>query len=255
MTRVELIYDLDCPNVRQTRKALLQAFAEAEIPASWTEWDRKSPESPPYVRQYGSPTVLVNNRDVTGRPPAESGDSCRIYGQGANALSGVPPVGSIVTALRNAAGSAEAAPNNKALRWRQALSSLPGIGTALLPIGGCPACWPVYSGVLGALGLTFLLNATYLLWISSALMGVALLALAYRAQARRSYGPLVLGGASVGLILFFKFSRPFDLLVYTGLGGLVIASVWNAWPEKGASVGACPHCSGAEPTGQTTNTP
>lgn len=67
--RVELVYDSDCPNIGQTRAALLQAFAQAGISASWVEWDQKAPESPAYVREYGSPTILVNGKDVADLLP------------------------------------------------------------------------------------------------------------------------------------------------------------------------------------------
>ena len=60
MPRVELIYDIECPNVQNTRKALLRGFAQAGLQPAWMEWDRKSPDSPSYVRSYGSPTVLVD---------------------------------------------------------------------------------------------------------------------------------------------------------------------------------------------------
>jgi len=36
---------------------------------------------------------------------------------------------------------------------KRILTSLPGIGAALLPNATCPACWPVYAGILSSLGL------------------------------------------------------------------------------------------------------
>jgi len=240
--QVEFIYDLDCPNVQQAREVLLRAFADLGTTPRWTEWDRASPESPPYARQYGSPTILVNGRDVTGTEPLEEANCCRVYSHGPVGLRVVPPVSNIVAALRDNDPSAPEAPSRRpAGRWHS-LTALPGVGAALLPVGGCPACWPVYSAVLGALGLTFLLDSAYVLWITFALLFVALLALAFRAKARRSYGPVVLGAASVGIILLFKFAWIIDPLVYVGLSGLVIASFWNAWPRKPEGAGACPAC-------------
>ena len=101
MLRVELIYDTDCPNIRHAREALLRGFSEAGLRPSWTEWDRKSPDSPAYARRYGSPTVLVNGRDVTGVQPTEHSDSCRIYDHGPGDLRGAPPVNAIASALGN----------------------------------------------------------------------------------------------------------------------------------------------------------
>ncbi|MGQ0658414.1 MAG: hypothetical protein ACT4NU_10030 [Chromatiales bacterium] len=73
MLQVELIYDTDCPNVQRTRKAILEGFIEAGLQPSWKEWDRKSPDSPAYVLGYGSPTILVNGRDVAGVAPGNGG--------------------------------------------------------------------------------------------------------------------------------------------------------------------------------------
>ena len=56
MATIELIYDVDCPNVKATREHLLQAFAEVEYTSQWQEWDRASLHSPDYVRHFGSPT-------------------------------------------------------------------------------------------------------------------------------------------------------------------------------------------------------
>jgi len=101
MARVELVYDADCPNVRDARGALLMAFVEARLPPSWTEWDRKSPECPAYARRYGSPAVLVEGSDVAGARPVEGSDCCRLYDHGPAGLRGVPPVKLIAAALGN----------------------------------------------------------------------------------------------------------------------------------------------------------
>jgi mercuric ion transport protein len=77
--RVELIYDADCPNVAQTRANLLQAFAAARLEAKWTEWERSSPSSPAYAAGFGSPTLLVDGRDIAGENPGERTPSCRVY--------------------------------------------------------------------------------------------------------------------------------------------------------------------------------
>ncbi|MDP3937447.1 MAG: hypothetical protein Q8R92_04840 [Deltaproteobacteria bacterium] len=246
MPRVELIYDPDCPNRREARKALLEAFEEAGVRPSWTEWDRQSAESPPHVRRYGSPTILVDGRDIAGGEPMDGSESCRIYDHGSGALRGVPPVSRIAAALSNSrppasARRAEGGPH----RWRIA-ASLPGVGAALLPIGACPACWPVYGGVLGSLGLGFLLQSSYLLPVSVALLGFALFALAFRAGSRRGYGPFALGIASITLILVFKFGYVLDAPVYAGLAGLVAASAWNGWPTGKKEARSCSKCAPVE---------
>ncbi len=252
MPRVELIYDMDCPNAERAREALLRGFSEAGLPPSWTEWDRKSPGIPAYVRQYGSPTILVDGRDVTGAGPNEGHDSCRIYDHHAEGLKGVPPVHSIVSAFGKGV-FASARPAEGGRGWRHFLAFVPGVGAAFLPVGTCPACWPAYAGVLGSLGLGFLLNSTFLLPVTMGFLGLALFALAFRARTRRGYGPLMLGMASVGLILTFKFAYASAPFVYAGLLGLVAASVWNAWPKRAGQIGSCPKCAQQQQPIETTN--
>ncbi len=240
--QVELIYDLDCPNVREARETLLRAFTELNITARWTEWSRSSSESPAYVRQYGSPTVLVNGQDVAGAKPSGAADCCRVYPDDSAGLRGVPPVSRIVAALRRAGPSTLEGGSGRPWRLRYSLTTLPGVGAALLPVGGCPACWPVYSAALASLGLTFLLDPAYLLWITLAFLCAALLVLTFRAKAKKIYGPLVLGAASAALILLFKFVWMIAPIFYAGLFGLAGASLWDAWVARKNRVSECPAC-------------
>jgi hypothetical protein len=64
----------------------------------WTEWVSDDPSLPEYARGHGSPTVLVDERDVAAE--GTSGRSCRLYDQGDGTLQGVPPVAAIISALR-----------------------------------------------------------------------------------------------------------------------------------------------------------
>lgn len=243
MPRVELIYDSDCPNLPAAREALRRAFAEAGLRPEWTEWDRRSPASPPHTARYGSPTILVGGTDVGGESLAGGADTCRLYDHGAAGLRGVPPVALIVNALRSASAPPAGRRRNRRGWWRS-LAALPGTGAALLPVGLCPACWPAYAGLLGSLGLGFVLETAYLLRVTAVLLGLALLALGVRARARRGYRPLALGALSAAGILVFKFAYPSAPLVYAGLAGLVAASIWNAWPRPPKIAAPCPRCVG-----------
>jgi hypothetical protein len=98
--RAELVYDRDCPNVDAARAVLHCAFAELGVTPAWVEWDRGDRDSPSYVREYGSPTILVNGQDVFGAEPHADADCCRLYISDEGGLRGVPPVAQIVAALR-----------------------------------------------------------------------------------------------------------------------------------------------------------
>jgi hypothetical protein len=88
--RVELIYDMDCPNVAETRLNLRRALAAARVEAKCTEWERSSPSSPAYTASFGSPTVLVEGRDVAGENPTQDISCCRLYASAEGRRSGAP---------------------------------------------------------------------------------------------------------------------------------------------------------------------
>ncbi len=116
--------------------------------------------------------------------------------------------------------------------WKQGLASLPAIGLSALPKLACPVCWPAYAGLLSSLGLGFLLSAAYLFPLTIAFLILALAALAFRAKSRRGFGPLLIGlVASIGILLG-KFVWESHATIYGGVGMLVVASLWNAWPRR-----------------------
>jgi hypothetical protein len=78
MSTVDLVYDVDCPNVAAARVNLLQAFALLGRSPKWSEHRIGDPGAPERVRGYGSPTVLVDGRDVEGVEPAAE-VCCRVY--------------------------------------------------------------------------------------------------------------------------------------------------------------------------------
>lgn len=94
-TDVELVYFTGCPNVEAARHAIRGALALEQLPLVWGEWDQHDPATPSRVRRYGSPTVLVGGRDVTG---AAKGDAaaCR--------ADGIPAAETIRAAVRTATG-------------------------------------------------------------------------------------------------------------------------------------------------------
>lgn len=245
MKRVELIYDADCPNVHLARKALLEGFSLANLTPSWTEWDRDLPGSPLYARDYGSPTILVDGRDVAGARPGKGEACCRLYGVGPEAFAGAPAAGVVAEALRRSDGPSASA-TRPVLGLRSSLATVPGIAFAFLPNLACPACWPAYSGLLGSLGLGFLVDTAYLFPLTMVFLLVAVGSLAFRAQRRRGYGPFVGGLAAAVVLLAGKFALESDVVMYSGIGLLVAASLWNAWPAKMNVPGSCPACDEVE---------
>ncbi|MBC8325667.1 MAG: MerC domain-containing protein [Verrucomicrobia subdivision 3 bacterium] len=229
--KVELVYDLDCPNVALARRRLLEGFARAGASPHWQEWNRNASDCPPQARCFGSPAILVNGKDVEGSGELSDADCCRLY------IDGAPGPEQVSLALNTAAG------NGNAGGWRKGLLTLPGIGFAFLPKLACPLCWPAYTGFLSSLGLGFLAETVYLLPLTLIFLSIALGALAFRARQRRGYAPFALGFAAAAVMVFGKFQFESDPALYAGIVLLIAASLWNAWPSHTTpSEPACPDC-------------
>ncbi len=93
--KVELIYFDGCPNAEQAHSNLKKAIENTGCGCRITEWKSGDEKAPDYVRQYGSPTILIDEKDIAGGPGnCCASDSCRIY------EGGVPSVEAIQMALR-----------------------------------------------------------------------------------------------------------------------------------------------------------
>lgn len=128
--------------------------------------------------------------------------------------------------------------------WKQSLLALPGVGVSILPKLTCPACWPAYAGLMSSVGLGFLISTVYLLPLTVVFLVLAFAALVFRANKRRGYGPFLLGLLGGSAVLLGKFALESNPIVYSGLGLLVIASLWNAWPlaDMPREAATCPNC-------------
>ncbi|MCL7419697.1 MAG: MerC family mercury resistance protein [Methylobacter sp.] len=124
--------------------------------------------------------------------------------------------------------------------YMKLLSALPAIGIAVLPKLTCAACWPIYSGLLGSLGLGFVNYTPYLLPLTVFFLALSLASLAYRARSRRGYRPFFLGLPAAAMVIVGKFVFASDIALYSGAALLVGASFWHSWPKS--SGGSCPVC-------------
>lgn len=229
MSKVELIYDADCPNIEEARKQLRDALGVVGAAPQWQEWDRNDPSSPPHARQFGSPTILVDGKDVARGRPSNGADYCRIYRDETGVMQGIPSSKTIVSALQ---GSINSANTKSSAGWRAWVAVVPAVGVSLLPNLACPACWPAYAGLLSAVGLGFLTDTAYLLPLTVVFLVIAVGALGFRANQRRGYAPFVLGVAAAMSVVIGKFAFDFEIAMYGGIGLLVAASFWNSWPRR-----------------------
>lgn len=132
---------------------------------------------------------------------------------------------------------------------RRIITALPGIGATLLPNATCPACWPIYAGILSSLGLGFLMTGPYFYLFIGILLSISLFSLAYKAKTRRGYLPFWTGLSSATIIIAGKYYTLSDYVFYSGAFLLIIASIWNNIPiknsnssDKNESIVTCPNC-------------
>ena len=94
MLNIEFIYDNDCPNVKDAKKNLLKAINLTKTKHQVMDWERQSASSPEYVKNYGSPTILINKKDLLEMPENQKSSCCRLYGD-----KGAPSVELIHSAI------------------------------------------------------------------------------------------------------------------------------------------------------------
>lgn len=116
--------------------------------------------------------------------------------------------------------------------WRSWLATLPALGVALLPRVTWPCKLPAYTALISSMGLTFLADTAYLFPLTLCFLAVSVEALGFRAERRRGYGPFALGILASVLLLVGKFAIDSPLIAYIGIGLLLAASGWNAWPRR-----------------------
>ena len=76
-------------------------MAAADVTGRIEEIDTSAPDTAAPLRDWGSPTILLNGEDVGGeKEPA--GRSCRLYRDEAGRVQGAPPEALLTTALQRA---------------------------------------------------------------------------------------------------------------------------------------------------------
>jgi len=99
--KVQLITFAGCPNADSARELLRRTLLRAGLEATFEEIDSLSPLAPEHLREWGSPTILIDGVDVGGeQKPA--GRSCRFYRDAAGGLQGSPPEPVLLRAIQAA---------------------------------------------------------------------------------------------------------------------------------------------------------
>lgn len=101
---------------------------------------------------------------------------------------------------------------------------------ALVP--KCPLCWSVYASLLSTFGIVSFPYYDWLLPVMMAFLGINLFALGMMAKSKKIYGPFILSGAGVGIILIGKLWIDSSPIAYAGVTLVVASSLWNILTRK-----------------------
>lgn len=231
--RVEFIFDKDCPNVEATRSNLKKAFIRLSIKPNWQEWDRASGDSPPYVKSYGSPTILINGNDILEGETKSGANSCRIYRDSKGVIVGVPTeeliTRSLKNALRSSSHSGGPRPVSRVGRLLSPLAAFPAAFSALIPSVLCPACLPAYLSFLSTLGVGIFITTKILFIVTLLFLGFALTSFGFHAVKLKYYFPFCIGIIGSVLILLGKFVLLSSPVMIVGIIFLVGSSIWDTW--------------------------
>ena len=117
---------------------------------------------------------------------------------------------------------------------------IPAAGLAALP--ACPACYPLYAGILSSLGLTALIDPAVQTALTGFFLVVVVVVLALHARRRHAYAPLGVGLAGSVVVVAGKFVLGWNPITYAGVALLMGASAWNLWSIKARRGGQCEGC-------------
>ena len=93
---IQFLYFDGCPLAPRARDNLVQAISSLPFPSaiSFEEINLMAGKTSLEFKRWGSPTILLNGRDITGAPPGDS-CTCRIYASD----GGVPTAVEIANAI------------------------------------------------------------------------------------------------------------------------------------------------------------
>jgi len=232
--KVQLLYFPGCPNADAARAALRRSLDALRLRVPIEEIDVTAGDGPQHLRDWGSPTILVDGVDVGGQR-ASTGASCRLYAVGGDPESrGVPPEGAIRAALERS--------RRPGLIGGHSLAAVPAALVALLPAAACPACLPAYAGVLSAVGLGFLFNDRILSPLIAVFLAVGIASVGWSTRSHRRVGPLVASLVGTAAIVAGRLIWSVPVVLYGGAAVLIGASIWNVWLKRAAGRVACPSC-------------
>lgn len=223
-TNVTLITFRSCPNADKARLALKNigvSFSNVisdDLPANHL-W-----------RGYSSPTILQGEKLVFGSDQS---------GNGACSLN-VPTENELKERLTTNATDSKLK-NGKAATW---LSFFGSVGS-VVTVGLCPVCIPAIGALLSALGVGFLAQEAVLKPLLILLLALTVAGLAWSwLKEHRNPAAFIAGILSAialyaGRYVYFGGGVN-EIVEFTGMAGLIVATAWNLKLRRQKSCSSCP---------------
>ena len=204
---IALVYDAECPNAQAARAALREALLSVGLEPRWREYDRAAPGTPASLACWGSPSILVNGRDICGEAGLAAAGFCRLY-QSGQGLRGIPSSAAIAAAIADCArpGSARTIPKSPASA---------AIALAFASTLGWLCCLPLVGGAIGVTlaGVAAIMGPWWPLFTGTSVVFLAITVV----RAVRTKQSCAIGGrwrrpwlflTAIGALIFFLLSLP-----------------------------------------------
>jgi len=122
-------------------------------------------------------------------------------------------------------------------------TTLLAVGSALLALAPkCPVCFLAYFGIFGVAASSASAYRAWLPPITAVWLLLTVAMLAFRTDGKRRYGPIALGVVASLSVFAGKFIVASQLMLYAGIGALIIAAGWSAWSRNSAGRVPCVQC-------------
>ncbi len=204
-TIIELVYNADCWQISEIRKALRLALLKSGYKVFWKEW-KSDDEALPERLKHESPFALFINEKLTLQ--VQAGE--------------VPSESELMQLISQKQNSITQKKEGKRKFPKIKFSILSVVGVAIIP--KCPLCWAAYMSIFSALGFSaipypkWLLPAMVIFLIAS--VGFTL----YQAFIRKRFTYMRWIFSGLVLLLLGKFILNITLIMYLGVAVLIATS-------------------------------
>jgi len=87
--KIQLLHFDGCPNVDAARAVLRDALAAEKLDVPVEEIDVERADAPEWARGWGSPTILIDGKDVAGQERSSGSSCCRLYADRAPSIESI----------------------------------------------------------------------------------------------------------------------------------------------------------------------